>query len=320
MQRSLQICQVPLCFVCLYNLRAAKADKNVKERKSMAMTKDQILEKLKTDLEARGRHEVTVKNYVRIAEEFQDHFRKPADQMGESDIMKYQHYLLKEKKNQRSTVNTCNSALRFLFAVTLDRPLNIKKIPRLKQTRRLPQLFSKEEVAIIICSAKTMKEKSMLMLAYGSGLRLSEVTNLKIKDIESDKMRILVRHGKGDRDRYAILPEVTLKTLREYWKAYRPKEWLFESPITGRNYHKKTLQDAFKFALKSSGISKHGSFHMLRYCFATHLYEEIRDLLALQKLMGHLRIDTTAWYTQMADSGVLRIKSPLDTMREHLDD
>ena len=156
----------------------------------------------------------------------------------------------------------------------------------------------------------------MLMLAYGSGLRLSEIANLKISDIESKQMRILVRHGKGNRDRYAMLPQVTLETLREYWKAYRPKEWLFESPKTEKNYHKATLQNAFKSALKSSGISKHGSFHTLRHCFATHLYEENPNLLALKKLMGHVRIDTTAWYTQLADSETLRLKSPLDTMKE----
>ena len=117
---------------------------------------------------------------------------------------------------------------------------------------------------------------------------------------------------RGDRDRYAILPQVTLDTLREYWKESRPKEWLFESPRTGEKYHSNTIRDAFKLALNSSGITKHGTFHTLRHCFATHMYEDEHNLLALKKLLGHVRIDTTAWYTQLADSDLLKLQSPIE--------
>jgi site-specific recombinase XerD len=283
------------------------------------MTKEQILAKLKTDLEARGRSQDTVEDYARHVRMFQDHFDKPADQMRELEIMEYQHYLISEKGLSHSSANTYNSALRFVYGVTLDITLNQKKIPRLKQTRRIPQIFTKEEVGTIIASAETLAHKSMLMLGYGSGLRISEVANLKITDIESKQMRILIRHGKGDRDRYAMLPQVTLAALREYWIAYRPKEWLFESPRTGGKYHVNTLGEAFRLALKNSGLSKHGTFHTLRRCFATHFYEDERNLLALKKLLGHVRIDTTAWYTQLADSDTLKLKSPLDTMKEPAD-
>ena len=109
-----------------------------------------------------------------------------------------------------------------------------------------------------------------------------------------------------------MLPQATLETLREYWKAYRPKEWLFEAPKTGGKYHTRTLQDAFKAALRRSGIKKPGTIHTLRHCFATHLYEDGHNLLALKKLLGHVRIDTTAWYTQLAYSEILSLKSPLD--------
>jgi site-specific recombinase XerD len=143
-------------------------------------------------------------------------------------------------------------------------------------------------------------------------LRLSEITTLKATDVESGQMRILIRSGKGDRDRYAMLPQTTLETLREYWKAYRPKDWLFEAPRQGGRYHVRTLQDAFKLALRKSGIKKPGTIHTLRHCFATHLYEDGHNLLALKKLLGHVRIDTTAWYTQLAYSDILDLKSPLD--------
>lgn len=276
------------------------------------MTQTEVLQKLRKDLEVRGRSPETVEEYTKKVKLFQDYYEKPADQMGESEIINYLHYLAKGKGVTASTVNTYNSALRFLYGVTLDTALNYKKLPRMKQKRKLPQIYTKDEVCRIIDSTETLIHRVMLMLAYGSGLRLSEITNLKATDIESNQMRIFVRSGKGDRDRYALLPQATLETLREYWKAYRPKEWLFEAPKIGGQYRTRTLQDAFKTALKKSGIKKPGSIHTLRHCFATHLYEDGHNLLALKKLLGHIRIDTTAWYTQLAYSDILALRSPLD--------
>jgi len=234
--------------------------------------------------------------------------------MGESEIIDYLHYLATEKKLAPGTVNAYNSALRFVYGVTLDVTLNYRRLPRLKQTRRIPQIYTKEEVRKILDSAGSQRNKSMLMLAYGSGLRLSEITNLKLTDIESDQMRILVRHGKGDRDRYAMLPQITLDVLREYWKECRTVEWLFEAPRKGGKYVEKSLHDVFKRALKKSGVTKPGSMHTLRHCYATHFYEDGHNLLALKKLLGHVRIDTTAWYTQLAYSHVLGMKSPIETL------
>jgi len=283
-----------------------------KERK--IMTKEEILQKLVKDLEVRGRSPDTIELYTMKLRLYQDYFDKPADQMGLTEIVNYLHYLATERKQTPAAVNACNSALRFVYGITLDVTLNYKQLPRLKQSRRIPQIFNKEEVRMIIDSADSNRDKSMLMLAYGSGLRLSEITGLKLSDIESDQMRILIRHGKGDRDRYAMLPQITLDTLREYWKECRPKEWLFESPKLGGRFIDKTVQDVFKRALKKSGVTKHGTLHTLRHCYATHLYEDGNNLLALKKLLGHVRIDTTAWYTQLAYSHVLGMKSPIETL------
>ena len=276
------------------------------------MTKAEVLAKLTKDLELRGRSEDTVKLYTANAAKFLDYHGKPANQMGENEISDFLHHLTKEGSRTVATVNVYNSALRFLYGVTLDYTLNYKKLPRLKQNRKLPQLYTKAEVVEIIESADSLIHTAMLMLAYGSGLRLSEITNLKISDIESAQMRILIRSGKGNRDRYAMLPQSTLDTLREYWKMYRPKDWLFEAPRLGGQYRERTLQDAFKAALLKSGIKKPGTIHTLRHCYATHLYEDGHSLLAIKKLMGHIRIDTTAWYTQLACSDILALKSPLD--------
>lgn len=278
------------------------------------MTKTEVLQKLTKDLEMRGRSIETIKEYTSKVRLFQDYYDKSADQMGEKEILDYLYYLVTEKKITPQSVNTYNSALRFVYGITLDVVLNYKKLPRLKQNRRIPQIFTKEEIRKILDAADSKIHKAMLMLAYGSGLRLSEITNLKASDIESGQMRILVRQGKGNRDRYTMLPQSTLEYLREYWKEYRPKEWLFEAPRTGGRYNNRTLQDAFKSALRKSGVKKQGTIHTLRHCYATHLYEDEHNLLGLKKLLGHVRIDTTAWYTQLANSEVFKIKSPIDTL------
>ena len=279
------------------------------------MTKEEILQKLVRDLEARGRSESTIKRYSIITRNYKDYFDAPADQMGEQEIMAYQRHLVTEKGLNPATANDYNSALRFAYGVTLGTALNYKMVPRLKHSRRIPQLFTREDIVKIIDSAEDICHKSMLMLAYGSGLRLSEITNLKVSDIESSHMRILVRHGKGDRDRYALLPQATLETLREYWLAYRPKDWLFESPVKGGKYVNRTLEGAFGSALKRSGVAKQGSIHYFRHCFATHLYEDGADLLTINMLLGHARIATTAWYIQLADRKALGFKSPIDGLQ-----
>ena len=281
------------------------------------MTKEEILGKLVKDLEVRGRSIATTKLYVAAATRFQEHFDRSADKMGETEICEFLHYLATVRKLKPGSVNDYNTALRFVYGVTLEANLNLKLVPRMRETRRIPQIFTREEVHSIIDSAGTLINKSMFMLAYGSGLRLSEITNLRVADIESTQMRILVRHGKGDRDRYAILPQVTLETLREYWRAYHPKEWLFVAPKKGGAYAAKTLYDAFKSALKRSGVTKPGTIHFFRHCFATHLYEDGCGLLELRDLLGHARISTTAWYTQLADTRLRRVVSPIDTLMAH---
>jgi site-specific recombinase XerD len=281
------------------------------------MTKEEILAKLRADLELRGRSEETIKEYVSKTRLFQDYNDKPADQMGEQEVIDYLHYLLTEKKISQTSVNTYNSGLRFLYGVTLDTVLNYKKLPRLKQIRSLPKLFTKDEVQEIINNAASLTHKALLMLAYGSGLRLSEITNLKVSDIDSKQMRLFIRKGKGGRDRYALLPESTLHILREYWLENRTKDWLFAAPKTGGQYHVRTVQDAFKSALRKSKISKSGTIHTLRHCFATHLLEDGVDLYTIKKLLGHVRIDTTVWYSQLADSKVLKVKSPIDSLSQN---
>ena len=277
------------------------------------MTKQEVLAKLKFDMEVRNRAQSTIEDYLLKVSKYQDYHDESADNLQISDVEKYLHYLLTEKKLKPSSVNTHNSALRFLYEVTLDVTLNFKKIPRVKAYRTLPELPTKKELIKLFNCAPGLMYKAIFITIYGSGLRVSEAANLKITDIDSENMRIFIRKGKGGRDRYALLPQKTLEILREYYKCYKPKEWLF---IT-RNKTQMTPQsigNAFRTALSNSKINKHPTVHTLRHCFATHLLNDGKNLFEIKKLLGHVRIDTTTWYLQLSDSKALKLNSPLNSM------
>lgn len=277
------------------------------------MTKQEILDKMRFDMELRNMSESTIHDYLIRVRSFQDHFDKPADQMSEGEIQEYLHYLLHTRKISPSSVNTHNASIRFVYIHTLDININLRKIPRVRVHRSFPDLPTKEELQKIFDSAPSFMYKAIFMTIYGSGLRISEAANLRIADIDSKNMRIVIRNGKGNRDRYAMLPEITLIVLRDYYRQYRPKEWLF---IT-RNKNKmspKSIQNAFDTAMVKSGIKKHITVHTLRHAFATHLLESGVNLIAIKQLLGHVRLDTTAWYTKLADSDVLKLRSPIDAM------
>ena len=280
------------------------------------MTKEQILEKMKFDLEARGLSQCTVGDYITKVRRFQDHYGKPADQMGEDEIIGYQHYLLNEKKLKSSTANTYNSALRFVYCVTLDSPLNTKRVPQVRFTRSLPVLPTREELRYLFyLTDDNPRNKALFMTIYGAGLRLGEAANLKVSDIDSDKGRIFIRKGKGGRDRYALLSKKALDALRDYWMDTQPKEWLFVTK-RGTQMTVKSIQDAWKALVKRSGIPKRINVHLLRHCFAVHMLDEGNDIFAIKNLLGHVSINSTMWYLQMNDSKMLKLKSPLDNMKE----
>lgn len=283
------------------------------------MTKSETLEKVKIDLEIRGRSPDTVGDYLHKIGAFQDYYDKPAEDLGEGEITEFLHHLLTVKKLTTNSVNVYNSAIRFAYLVTLDRNINVRQIPRIKQTRSLPVLPSKEELGYLFYLAgDNPRDKALLMTIYGAGLRLSEASNLKVSDIDSANGRIFVRSGKGGRDRYAMLPKKALEALREYWKESQPKEWLFITKH-GTKMTNRGIQDVLKKTVKRSGIPKRITVHTLRHCFATHLLNEGNNVFAIKRLLGHVRIDTTTWYLQLSDSETLRLKSPLDTMKERAD-
>jgi site-specific recombinase XerD len=195
----------------------------------------------------------------------------------------------------------------------LKREWNPLDIPRPRREKKLPIVLSREEVSAIINVTTNLKHRALLMLTYSAGLRLSEVKNLKIGDIDSQRMQVRVVQAKGSKDRYAVLSPVALNMLRNYWKRYRPDVWLFETQ-PGRALADKTVQHAFKNALHKSGVKKDVGIHSLRHSFATHLMEQGVSLPVIQQLLGHKSLRTTSVYLHVQQYSLDTIKSPLDSL------
>jgi integrase/recombinase XerD len=272
-----------------------------------------ILERMQEDIRLRGLSSSTETEYLDRVNAFLHWAGKTAEDMDEQDIRQFLKYLINERQLSASSVNIHNSALRFLYAVTLNRNLNYRQIPRLKQIRRLPDILTKEEIGCIFEACDNLKHRAILMTIYGSGLRLSEIAKLKVSDIDSKTMRIFVNHGKGGKDRYSILSQTNLEVLRDYWKKYRPNDWLFEGITPGEHISKRGVQDAFKKWKMIANIDKPASIHTLRHCFATHLLEADTNLFHIKKLLGHTHIQSTTFYLHLAAFDA-NIKSPLDSL------
>ena len=285
------------------------------------MTKDQVLEKLKFDVELRGLSKNTKDEYYSKAKNFQNYFDKPATELGEKDIREFLHYLTTERKLTSGSVNSYNSGLRFLYGVTLNVNLNCKQIPRHRKKRNFPDILTQDEIQSIFTACDNLRDKCILMTIYGSGLRLSEVACLKVSDIDSKKMQLLIRNGKGAKDRFALLSNSNLEILRDYWKAYHPKEWLFYSRInTGTHITPRGVANIFNKYKNIVGITKDVSTHTLRHCFATHLLESGISIFHIKQLLGHSDISTTCFYLHLLKLDSLNITSPLDLLGGKTDD
>ncbi len=271
-----------------------------------------LREQMTRDIELKGFSDYTKVAYLRNVQFFAQHFNKPPDQLTEEHIKEYLHHLVTEKKVSRSTASVAYSSLKFFFETTLQRDWHNKKIPHIKQTKRLPNVLSGEEIARILDAAENLKHKTILMTTYAGGLRVSETAHLKVSDIDSHNKRIRVEQGKGRKDRYTLLSERNLYVLREYWKEYRPATWLFPTRNNDKPMATRTIQTIFKNAMNAAGIHKQASPHTLRHFFVTHLLEKGNDIHYIQELMGHSSLHTTNIYIHVRSQNTLNIISPLD--------
>ena len=265
------------------------------------------------DMTARHFSEKAQKDYIRCVKNLAAFIGRPPETATAEDLRLYRLHLVQSSLGAAS-VNSAMTALRFVFSITLDRYDLLKPLFRVEQPRKLPTVLTQEEVAHLLDAAPSAKYKAALSVAYGAGLRASEVLSLKVSDIDSVRMVLRVEQGKGRKDRHAMLSPQLLKLLRDWYRIARPQGWLFPgqnpvNPLTARQ-----LNRACHAAAQLAEIGKPVSMHTLRHSFATHLLEQDIDIRVIQVLLGHAKLNTTALYTRVATTTIRKVMSPLDRL------
>ena len=230
-----------------------------------------------------------------------------------NQIKSYLLWLLQTRKCSETKVHSTLNALKFCFEQVLYKPKIFIEIPRPKKPYLLPRVIAKEKVADVIYKNTNIKHRCMLMLAYSSGIRVSEIVNLKISDIDSKRMTIFISRAKGKKDRIVALSQKLLTELRKYYKEYKPREFLFEGQ-GNKQYAIRSVQEVFSKAKINAGVKSKGGIHTLRHSYATHLLEAGTDIRYIQELLGHNSINTTLKYTNVSIRTIRNIKSPLDDL------
>jgi integrase/recombinase XerD len=266
------------------------------------------------DMQLRGLAPTTQRSYLHYVADYAKFYNTSPEHLDLEAIRQYELYLLHEKKLSPESINSFVSSVQFLYPVTLEMPWGKECFPRVRRPHKLPVVLSPEEVEEFFRHVPSLKYRAALMTCYGAGLRISETVALRVSDIDSPRGVLRVADGKGGKDRYAMLSDSLLAVLRLYWRAARPKDYLFPSWRESRHITSGALSAACRDAAKGSGISKHITAHTLRHSFATHLLEQGTDSRVIQALLGHSRIDTTARYTQVSAHVIAGTPSPLDRL------
>src|ERR1700691_3600667 len=283
---------------------------SVKEVSPMTTLRQRMLE----DLRIRNYAPRPVACYIRSVAEFARHFKKPPDQLGPEEIRSWQLYLLNEKRVKLSTYIQSICALRFFYQNTLHRKIEIDRIPLPRYEKKLPVILSKAEVKALLEAPKNLKHRAMLATMYGAGLRVSEVANLKVCDLDRERHVIWVRGGKGHKDRQVMLAEPLRELLAAYWRSKRPTDWLFPGDRPGCPISCHSIFEACRKAAHRARITKPVHPHSLRHAFATHLLDDGVNLLVIQTLLGHAHLKTTARYLHLSDSAIRSTRSPLEML------
>ncbi len=258
--------------------------------------------------------EQTIKAYKSLFEEFINHYpTTEIDKIDEPKIIAFCQYLVIDRKVSASLQNQAINAIKFYYERVLGGQRRFYALERPQQEKNLPIVLSEQEVTAILKATENLKHKAILTLIYSAGLRIGELINLKIKDIDSERKQIRVEQSKGKKDRYTLLSHKALVLLRDYFKVYKPKEYLFEGQEGGK-YTSRSVQAFFRESCQKAGIKKKVTVHTLRHSFATHLLENGTDLRYIQSLLGHESSKTTEVYTHITTKGFEQIKSPLDNL------
>lgn len=274
----------------------------------MSKLRDEML----TDLQLKGITPRTQKTYLREVSNLAKYFGKSPDELGEREIKEYLLHLRNERKVSEGTYRFYSYGLKFFYKHTLKRDYVMEKILFPKQKKQLPVVLDLKEVEALFSVTANLKHKAILMMTYSSGLRVSEAARLKISDIDSKRMMVRIRQGKGGKDRYSILSHASLECLRVYWRKYHPKEWLFEGMDKDKSISTSSIRSTFNNAKQRAGIKKPATVHTLRHSFATHLIEAGTSLHHVQLLLGHRSPTTTTVYLHVSRVNLGQVASPLD--------
>ena len=287
---------------------------------SSTQTITPLRQRMLDDMRMRKLSPKTQASYIRVVKRFAGFLGRSPDTASVEDLRSYQLYLVDHGISPIS-LNATLTGLKFLFATTLDHPELLTKMHAVHVPHKLPVVLSREEVTHLLAAVDNLKHQTALAVAYGAGLRASEVVSLKVSDIDSQRMTLRIEQGKGSKDRYAMLSPVLLERLRTWWKFAHAQGkmlqggWLFPGldpidPVSTRQ-----LNRAVHAAAEAAGIDKRVSMHTLRHSFATHLLEQKVDIRIIQVLLGHKKLETTALYAQVATDILREVVSPIETLQ-----
>ena len=271
------------------------------------------------ELRLRNYSPKTVEVYIRGVANFAQYFKLSPDRLRPEHIRQYQLFLVQRKKVAWAVFNQTVCALRFFYRHVLHRDWVIEHIPYPRHEEKLPVVLSPAEVAAVFAATRNLKHRTILMTLYATGLRVSELTHLRVSDIDSQRQVICVRQGKGRKDRQVMLSPKLLGLLRIYWKSYRPTLWLFPGKPAERPITREAVFLICRQASKAAHLAKRISPHTLRHCFATHLLEDEIDLRRIQLLLGHRNLKTTARYLHVSNLAMRTTVSPLDRLPDATD-
>jgi integrase/recombinase XerD len=288
---------------------------NTNNTKSISPLRQRMIE----DMTLRKLSAKTQAGYIRTVKKLNQFLGRSPDTATAEDLRLFQLHMTANGVSS-TTINTTITGLRFFFEVTLEDHNVLKKMSTVREPRKLPVVLSTEEVKRLLDAVSSLKYKAALSLAYGAGLRASEIAHLKLNDIDSQRMMIHVEQGKGDKDRNAILSPVLLKILRQWWRAAQAQRqmlkggWLFPGQDPVNPISTRQLNRVCRAAVTAAGLDQRVSLHSLRHSFATHLLEQNVDIRVIQVLLGHKKLETTALYSQVATKMLREVRSPLDSL------
>lgn len=277
-----------------------------------------LRKKMIDDMVLRGLAKSTQEAYLHaVAELAKFHTRSP-DELSSEEVQRFLLHLFKDRGMAPMSVNRMLFGLRFFYHETLGRERTSFRLPCARRPSKLPEILSREEVLRLFDGTDNLKHCTLLKTAYAAGLRVSELVHLKVRNIDSERMTLRIEQGKRAKDRYALLSERLLSQLREYWKVYRPGDWLFPGQREGEPLSRHSAGQVFHLAKARAGIDKRGGIHSLRHAFATHLLEAGTDLHTIQRLLGHSSIRTTMRYFHLTQRRLMATDSPLDLLDQAL--